>query len=56
MVVLTDHNDGMQYGVDTIESVAVEVNAAINGGGTAITPRSTAPRDIDTAPDGSDRA
>ncbi|WP_150252437.1 serine hydrolase [Nocardiopsis deserti] len=31
VVVLTDDNDGMRYGVDTVESVAAEVHSALTG-------------------------
>ncbi|WP_435108608.1 serine hydrolase [Nocardiopsis synnemataformans] len=57
IVVLTDGNDGMRYGVDTVESVAAEVHSALTGqdvrGGT---PPTGLTRPLSDGSDGSGRA
>lgn len=53
VVVLTDDNAGMQYGVDTIESIGGKVHSVLNGD--SLTQRLTG-RDLpETTSDGSDR-
>ncbi|MFD6100842.1 serine hydrolase [Nocardiopsis flavescens] len=54
VVVLTDGNDGMQYGVDSIESVAAGVHTALNGESPRTLSQTTpAPEAVS---DGSDKA
>ncbi|MFJ9552431.1 serine hydrolase [Nocardiopsis sp. NPDC101807] len=54
VVVLTDGNDGMQYGVDTIGSVAAGVHSVLSGEG--MSTLSQPSRTPEAVSDGSDRA
>jgi beta-lactamase class A len=58
IVVLTDDNDGMRHGVDTVESVAVEVHSGLTGqdtrGGTPPTVLRQTLSDGSDSSDGSD--
>ncbi|RCV49415.1 serine hydrolase [Marinitenerispora sediminis] len=56
IVVLTDDNDGMAYGVETIELVAREVHAALNGAEEPAVASLSVRDDLPTESDGSDRA
>ncbi|MFD3685389.1 serine hydrolase [Nocardiopsis sp. NPDC058631] len=54
VVVLTDGNDGMRYGVDTIGSVAAGVHSVLSG--ESVGTQSQPPRTPEAVSDGSDRA
>ncbi|QUX31153.1 serine hydrolase [Nocardiopsis akebiae] len=55
IVVLTDDNDGMRYGVDTVESVAAEVHSGLTGQDVRIgTPPTDLTRPLSDGSDGSD--
>ncbi|MFC4565750.1 serine hydrolase [Nocardiopsis mangrovi] len=56
IVVLTDDNDGMAYGVESIELVATEVHAALNGSDAPAVGLFSERDDLPQTSDGSDRA
>lgn len=56
VVVLTDGNDGMQYGVDTIESVAVGVHSVLTGEGLRSLSQPQTTEIPEAVSDGSDKA
>ncbi|MEV6819769.1 serine hydrolase [Nocardiopsis dassonvillei] len=58
IVVLTDDNDGMRYGVDTVESVAAEVHSGLTGQDvrTGTPPTDPTLEPLSDGSDGSDRS